>query len=162
MCLKSGNSNRIRKIEAAHVFVSLNTQQRVSVLLCDLSRQSRRLTTKDQRVARSIVSRQIVLGCKSGEQPKSLRRNLLAKIFPVFDSLPRQMLPVIQTSSPKRLFCDFKSQWLHEPKFRLKRHASTPYVTSVGRYLWLVQNDMEGRFVAHGGETVYEVNMRKI
>lgn len=150
MCLKSGDRDGVGKIDTAHIFVRFNPQQRIGVLLGDLSGQSGSLATKDQRVAWPIVGSQVILGCKTGEQPKSLGRNLLAQIFPVFHSLPRQVLPVIQPRSPERLFRDLKTQRLHQPKLRLKCDASPSNGPRIGWYLWLMQNDMDSRFVTHG------------
>lgn len=109
MRFKPSNGNRVGKIKAAYILMSFDPQQRIGVLLRDLSWQSLGLAAKNERVAGLVVSRQIVLGRKPREQPESLGWNLLAQIIPVFHSLPRQVLPVIETSPTERLFGYFKT-----------------------------------------------------
>jgi len=96
------------------------------------------------RSSESVYCWVISAGSPAVSQPK------ITQIFPVFHGLPRQVLPIIQPGSPERLLSDFKTQRLHQPKLRLERNAGAADGTRIGWNLWLVQNDMNGRFVTHG------------
>jgi len=102
---------------------------------------------KQQVVTALEVCFPVRLGAMSREQPEALGALRLQVRLPrcMFDAV--DMLPVIEPRTTARLLVHVESDRMDDVQATVGRHGCSADVACVLRNLWLVQNDVEERFL---------------
>ena len=122
------------------------------MLLQERIRQACRFAAKHQHVARLEAGLEIRPRRLLREQPGPGLRQCGNQRLPIIDDFPIQMLPIVEPSPPQMIIVDTKAQRPNQPQLRPDRHARPPDAAGVVRYLRLVEDDVQLRFVGgrHG------------
>lgn len=147
--LVHGNRHGVGKVQTTHLGPNWYSQQPLAMCFGNRFRQARGFAAEYQYVARPIINVKIIARGPFAEQVRFTAAEPCDERCPIIDDLPFQVLPIIEARATEIIVIDAESERAHQPKLAAGGHAGAADRTGIVRNLWMVQNNVQERFVLH-------------
>ena len=121
--------------------------------------QSLRFVAENQDVPFLKLGFVIRMFCPFGEQPAAGWGQFLQERRPVVDSLPLEVLPVVQPCPSEMMVVQAKTERSNQPEFCPHGNTGTTNTSRIVRDFRFEEDDVKSRVIMHGGDIVIKTGL---
>lgn len=147
--LVHGNRHGVGKVQTAHLGPNWYSQQPLAMCFGNRFRQARGFAAEYKYIAGPIINVEVIARGPFAEQVWFTAAEPCDERFPIIDDFPLQVLPIIEARPTEIIIIDAETERAHQPKLAAGGHAGAAHRTGIVRNLWMVQNNVQERFVLH-------------